>query len=230
MESLKPLGAAGDGPLTAFFGFFALVGALFQGIASAPPSPGYEPLLTELGIDPILARSMAGLAVKRGRRIANDSARLSAAVEAIRFLAGRHRNSKAVARRVKVLLAATNETSVIEEFFVDDRQEEFEFVRLLQAYAEGHSQVRGRLSEIAAGIMPHLSCRRGPKVRAASASHEYLLGILEELQLSRAYTWNESDGEFSDAATAAARKEFGLAWFDPRPARRRQRSALNLTS
>jgi hypothetical protein len=51
------------------------------------PSKAYEPFLIERGVKPVWARGLASLTIGRGRRRANESRRLPAAVGAIRFLA-----------------------------------------------------------------------------------------------------------------------------------------------
>ena len=109
-ENLKPLEKA-----------LETVGACFYGISlnhvETPPSPGYEPWLVERGWNPIVARQMARLAVRHGKRVANDRARLPEVVRAIKFLARPDHHHQSVPRRVAVLLAAWNETSVIETIF-----------------------------------------------------------------------------------------------------------------
>ena len=208
--------------------FCAQIGAVIQRVAESPPSPGYEPFLIERGVDPILARMMAGLAVRSGKRIAHESVRLTAVVRAIRFLANPNRQRRAISRRVDVLLAAWEETSIIETIFYDGRRrDEFEFIRLLKLVAEGQEDAHQPLTEIAASLAPHLPSRRGPKVSAASAAHEFFLeGVVRELE-PRAFTWNEVVGKCTDPVTEATRREFGCRHFDPRPAYRRLRARQN---
>jgi hypothetical protein len=192
-----------------------------QRVAESPPSPGYEPWLIERGINPILARMMARLLVRRGKRPAKESVRLPAVVRAFRFLANPRRNRPAISRRVDVLLRAWEETSIIETIFDDAGLDEFEFIRLLKSVAEGHQVGYRRLTEIAASLAPHLPVRRGRKVSAASAAHEVFLEYAVMRMEPRAYSWNEPKGQFTDPVTEATRREFVRRPFDPRPAYRR---------
>jgi hypothetical protein len=75
-------------------------------------------------------------------------------------------------------------------------------------------------TEIAATIAPYVSIPRGPKVSAASAAHEFLLKELGQLTGSRAYTWRDDEGKFTDRKTEATGLEFNEPKFDPRPAYR----------
>jgi hypothetical protein len=78
-----------------------------------------------------------------------------------------------------------------------------------------------RLAEIVTVIAPHASVSRGPKVSATSAAHEFLLEELDQVTGSRACTWSDERGTFTDSLTEATRLEFGKPFFDPRPAYRR---------
>jgi hypothetical protein len=221
VKRMKPLQPACDGLLRAFSGFCTLIGAVIQRVAESPPSKGYEPWLIERSINPIVARMMAGLLVRRGNRIAKESVRLTAVVRAVRFLAKPGRNRRAISSRVDVLLAAWEETSVIETIFADAGLNEFEFMRLVKSVSEGDEGAFHRFTEIAASLAPHLPIRRGLKVCAASAAHEFFLEYTVKRMEPRAYTWNEPKGQFTDSATEATRREFARRHFDPRPAYRR---------
>jgi hypothetical protein len=186
------------------------------------PSPGYEPLLMVAGWGQLLARGMAKLAVRHGRRRADESRRQRAVFEAIRFLAKPQRRRSAIACRAKLLYRAWNETSLIETIFDEVGITECEFIRLLESLVEGRKVDCNRIAEIAAMISPQLSLRRGPKVRAASAAHEFLLD--SEFEFSsrcRPAAYQKRAAEYVDPLTAATRLEFGEPDFDPRPARRR---------
>jgi hypothetical protein len=219
-ERIEPLQPAWD-LFRAFREFCILIGAVILNVAKSPPSPGYEPLLIKYGIDPIASRMMARLAVRSGRRSAKDGQRRSAVVSAIRFLAKPRRNRPAISRRVKVLLAAWEETSTIETIFEDAAFDEFEFISLLKSVAEGNEVAFHRLTEIAASVAPHLPNPQGPKVRAASAAHEFFLDSKVMGTELHAYTWNNSEGTCTDPVTEATRLEFNLRRFDSRPAYRR---------
>ena len=199
------------------------VGMVLKRIAESPPSKGYEPFLVSQGTDRIVARGMSQLAVKHGIRIAREHQRRASVVRAIQFLRNPHRNKPARLRRVKLLLAAANETTAVETLFVEAGFEEFSFVRLLQSAAEGNDDAYARLAEIARSLP--LKARHGPKIKAPSAAHEFLLEGLAEMKKARAYTWNDVEGKYTDKFTEAARREFDLKRFDPRSAYRRMKAA-----
>jgi hypothetical protein len=224
---MKPLQTACDGALRAFSDLCKLIEAVVQRVAESPPSPGYEPWLIVRGSNPIVARMMARLLVRRGKRLAQESVRLPAVVRAVRFLAKSGRKRRAISRRVDVLLAAWEETSIIETIFDDAGFNEFEFVRLLKSVAEGDEGAYHRLTEIAASLAPHLSIRRGLKVSAASAAHEFFLEYVVMPMEPRAYSWNDPKGQFTDPVTEATRREFDHRHFDPRPAYRRLKARQN---
>jgi hypothetical protein len=195
--------------------------AIAQRVEQAFPSKAYAPLLIERGVQPILAQALASLTISRGTRLANESKRLPAAVDAIRFLAKTGHGRRAIARKAEILLAAREETSIIDAIFAGTEFSAPEFLGLLESAATaGEVQMR-RITEIAAGLAPVLSIPRGPKIGVASATHELVLDTFDSVMGGRAYTWNPYDEDFSDPLTQAARKEFQDADFDPQPARRR---------
>jgi hypothetical protein len=225
VERMKPWQTACDGLLKAFSGLCEQTVAVIQRAAESPPSVGYEPFLVERSFDPIWARMMARLLVRSGKRCANESVRLPAVVGAIRFLAKPGRGRRPILRKAEVLLAAWEETSIIETIFDDaSLNMESEFIGLLKSAVEGHEVSWRRITEIAAAVAPHLSIPRGPKVSAASAAHEFFLESVVGPIEPRAYTWNEIVGKCTDPATEATRREFANSNFDPRPAYRRLKS------
>jgi hypothetical protein len=202
------------------------ISAAIQRVAESEPSRGYEPMLVERGAHPIVARMMARLLVRRGTRIAHESEWYPRVVDAIRFLATPGRRRSAIVTRAQFLLAAWERTSIIETIFGAAGLDVFEFIEALKLAVEGDQIAWRRVSEIAASIAPHASIQRGPKVRAASAAHEFLLEETGQLTGSRAYTWsddkgNDDRGDFTDPLTKATRLEFDQPDFDPRPAHRR---------
>ena len=213
--------SACDSLLDAFSGSCKQIKAVVQRVAESPPSRGYEPWLIEHGIDPILARMIAALSVRSGNRSAKERVRLPAVLGALRFLAHHRHNRRTIFRRVEVLLAAWEETSIIETIFDDADLNEFEFIQSLKSVVEGHEVAYHRLKEIAACLAPHLPTRRGPKVSAASAAHEFFLENVVMPRKPRAYTWNELEGKCTDPVTEATRREFECGHFDSRPAYRR---------
>jgi hypothetical protein len=218
MERMKPLEAAWA---KIFSGFFEKADAALQRVADSPPSPGYEPWLIEHGYNPILARMMAALVVRRGNRIAKENVKLPATVKAIRFLAKPGRTRRAISRKVNLLLAVWEETSVMDTILNDTGLDVFEFVRVLKLVASGEEVAYPRLTEIAALLTPRMSIPRGIKVSAASAAHEFFLEEGVSRIEQRAFTYNEPEGKCTDPVTEATRREFGRRHFDPRPAYRR---------
>jgi hypothetical protein len=130
-------------------------------------------------------------------------------VGAIRFLAKTGRGRRAILRKAEVLLAAWEETSIIDTIFDDANLRESEFIGLLNSAVEGRKVAGRRITEIAS---------------AASASHELLLEELVSETGSQGYTWDPykgDNGDFSDPWTQATRLEFACPRFSPQSARRR---------
>jgi hypothetical protein len=224
VERMKPVQATFYEWLRPFNGFFMQIGTALQRVAEFPPSPGYKPWLIERRSNSIAARGIAHLTVRHGNRIAKESVRLTTVVRAIQFLAKPSRNRPAISRKAAILLAASEETSIIETIFDDAGLEEFEFIRLLKSVADGDRVAYYRLLEIVASLVPHLPAQQGRNVSAASAAHEFFLEHSVPSMMPngpRAYSWNDEKGRFTDAMTEATRREFGLRSFDPRPAYRR---------
>jgi hypothetical protein len=184
--------------------------------------PGYEPLFIRSGWNPLAARGVAKLAVRHGRRTAKESSWRHPVFDAIRFLAKRRRQRRAILHRAELLLRAWKETSIIETIFTEAGLSETEFIRLLESLVEGRDTDCHRMTEIAAMVSPHLSLPRGPRISAPSAAHQFLLdpeiGIFRGL-LPGAH--QNRPAEYVDALTEATRREFNIPDFDPRPARRR---------
>jgi hypothetical protein len=220
IERMKPWDAVFDG-LAEALRFLREEIAAVQRVAEAAPSLGYERMLGVRGVNPILARLMARLLVRRGTRIADESKWFPRVAEAICFLAKPGRRRRAFVRKVQFLLRTWDETSIIETIFTAASLDDFEFVRALQLAADGDEGACRRVTEIAATIAPHASIRCGPKVSAPSAAHEFLLEEFAQATGSRAYTWREDKGMFTDPLTEATRLEFDDPRFDPRPAYRR---------
>jgi hypothetical protein len=225
VERLKPVEALFVECSKVYGGMFQMAWTIAERATKSCPSIAYEPLLIEHGVKPVPARALASLTIRIGTRQANESRRLPEVIEAIRFLAKPGRRRQAILRRAEVLLAAWEETSIIETIF-DESLIEVEFIGSLKSVVEGRAVAWRRLTEIAATIASLLSIPRGPKISAASASHELLLEELVSITGSQGYTWNSYKGEkgdFSDRLTHATRREFGCPRFSPKSARRRLR-------
>lgn len=196
-----------------------MIGQILRRISEQAPSVGYEPYLISKGINPIVARGISLLAVKSGTRVAAEEQRLASVIRAIHYIRNPNRNKKALLRRIRTLLSAATETTTIQSLFVRLGVEESHFVRLLQSANTGCDSVFAELAEIARDL-PFKS-PRGPKIKAASAAHEFMLDGLASINLELAYTWNPVEVKCTDDLSEAARREFNIANFDPRPAYRR---------
>lgn len=204
-----------------FLAVYISTGKAVHELPSVPPSPGYEPFLIQAGWNPFTARLMAKLVVKSGKRKAEERKRIRAVYDAIRFLGKRRLQKRSILRRAELLLAAWDETSIIETIFDGAGLSETEFVSLLKSVVEGRDVDRLRITEIAATLASVLSVSRGRKVSAASAAHQFFLEEVAGSTKPRAYTWSDLERDFTDSMTTAARLEFHDPDFDPRPAHRR---------
>jgi hypothetical protein len=205
-------------PLIQFLAGSALV---LSKLSRDPPSAGYEPLLVENGFDVIVARGIAKVAVRAGRRQAKEGKRRRPVFDAIRFLAT-PRQERAILSRAKLILAAWNETSIVETLFSDAGQSETEFIQLLESVVRRETVGVQRLVEICAAIVPYLSLDRGPKVSAPSAAHAFILESGIKLTKKRLpYARKDRSARNDDALTEATGREFGIPHFDSRPSRRR---------
>jgi hypothetical protein len=141
----------------------------------------------------------------------------------LRFLAQGNRRKRAILSRARVLLAAHDETSMLDEIFGKAvlNTEQSELVDLLKVAVNGGPLERDRIRKIAAEVAPSLPSARGRKVSAASAVHEQFLETVERYIGPRGYTYSAYEDDFIDEQTNATRLEFGDPHFDPRPAYRR---------
>jgi hypothetical protein len=205
-----------------------MVGHTFVRISELPPSRGYEPLLVANGWNPIAARGLAALAVRSGKRQAKEGKWHRPVFDAIRFLAVPGRQKRAILARAKVLIAAWNETSIIETAFDKAGLRETEFIKLLEATSKDENVDYKHLAKIAAEITPHLSLPRGPKISAPSAALEFFLedGAPELVKKRRPHSRHSRSEEYCDALTEATRREFATPHFDSRSARRRSNARL----
>jgi len=211
-------------PLIALPGIRDLIAALaviFHRTMQLPPSKGYEPLFLANGYNEISARGIAHVARRSGKRQANESKRIRPVYDAIRFLA-KPRRKGAILSRAELLLAAWQETSIIETLFDRIGLQETEFIGLLEAIVDQKGENCVRLMEIAAGVTPHLALPRGPKVSQPSASHAFLIDAGVKLTSRRAsHSRKDRTADNCDALTEATRREFNQPNFDSRPAKRR---------
>jgi hypothetical protein len=189
-------------------------------VSRSPPSPGYEPLLIKRGENPLLARLKAYLMVDQGRKIADESRKYREVATAIRFLAKPSRLRWAVNRKIALLLAASRETRIIRAIFIEAHLSDHILINMLPLAAQGDETAIEWVSEIARMAAPGIRIRRGPKVTAASATHELFLEK-HGIRGASAYSYSELEQDFIDEATQATRLEFPGARFGPQPASRR---------
>jgi hypothetical protein len=195
-------------------------GKVIEYLDELPPSPGYEPLLVDAGWSRVAARGVVALALQRGNRLATESKWRRQAVNAIRFLT-RKRQVRAVRKRAELLVKAS-QTTTVETIFSEADLDDSEFLFLLSSVVEGRQVDYERIREIAALISPRLAVSRGPRVRIASAVHEFFLDPKIGLSPKRHPPgYQNRDAEYVNPLTAATRLEFGDPDFDSRPARRR---------
>lgn len=197
---------------------------VFEEVAAndAAKSKGYEPYFISRGGHPAVARLLARLLVRRGNRVAAENPRVTPVMDALRYLTQPRRKRPLLQARLVLLLRAWEETSIIEAVFKKAGTSEFEFVGLLKEVINGRDDRLPQLRSIAQSLLPHLQNARGPKVRAASAAHEFFL----EHESSR-YTRDVHTGDFTDPLTRATRLEFADRNFSPAAAAERlKRSKL----
>jgi hypothetical protein len=196
------------------------------------PSKAYGPYLAARGAPPFLASGLASLTLSGGKRQAREAKWVAPVVEAIRFLSRGDRQKRAILSRAKLVLAASKETSIVDELFRKAGLHEGEFLRLLQTLVDGGAIDRECIKTIAAAVVLSVRRARGPKITAPSAAHEQLLEMNASFGLRAGYTKSGSDGEYTDPETQATRQEFDDRDFDPRPAHRRvkRRGLVNTCS
>lgn len=202
-------------------GTVQMASAIAKRAEEGSPSKAYGAYLEARGCAPFLASGLASLTISIATRGAAEAKSATSVVEAIRFLSRGNRQGRAIPSRANVVLAASEETSIIEEMFRNAGLHEREFLSLLQTLVNGGAIDGERITAIAAAIVPSVRRARGPKIAAASAAHERFLETNAFLGLSAGYTQSGIDGDYTDPRTQATRLEFDDPDFDPRPAHRR---------
>ena len=194
----------------AFHRLLLQIGGALMRVAQLPPSPGYEPYFVAKKGGRLGAHGLAHLLVHAGKRRARDSQWRGKVIKALRELATL-RQQRALKPRVDTLLKAWDESSVIETIFHEAGQDEFEFVRLLEAARAGNTSVFNRLAEIAVTLAPKLTVARGPKRQADS--------------------WKRMCSFFKLGESSATRAAIhGPTWKAISPIRRRKQRGWNLIS
>jgi hypothetical protein len=195
-------------------------------VANSRPSVGYEPLLCEGGYPRAIARAFAMLTFRIGKRRAKEGKRQTEVFSAFRFLAKPHRRPDAIARRAKILIAAWQETSILEALLDKVGIHVSELLSLLDDAARSVSHEYLRLQEIANRVVRSQSLPMGPKRTAQSISMEYFLRHFPRHSNGPQAFGQKHPDRDSDLVAEATRREFGLSQFDGRPARRRIKRAI----
>ena len=165
LERLKPWGELAVEFQKMLGGMFLMARAIAERAEENFPSKAYGPYLEARGFAPFLARGLGSLTISLGTREADEAKRVAPVVEAIRFLSRSDRQKRAILSRAKLVLAASKETSIVDEFFRNAGLHEGEFLRLLQTVIDGGAIARERIATIAAAIAPSLPQARGRKSR-----------------------------------------------------------------
>jgi hypothetical protein len=221
VEYLKPWGELFDQFVKMPGGMFLMATAIAKRAEQNFPTKGYGPYFEAQGFAPFLARGIGSLTISRGKRQAKEAKRVAPVIEAIRFLARGDGQRRAIVSRAKLVLAASQETSIVDKLFSNAGLYEGEFLRLLQTIIDGGAIDREPIKTIAAAIAPSRPLARGPKISAASATHELFLETNASFGLPAGYPKRRVNGEYIDPQTQATKQEFSNADFDPRAAYRR---------
>jgi hypothetical protein len=98
-------------------GMFSMASAIAKRAEERFPSKAYGSYFEAQGSTPFLAKGLGSLTISRGRRQANEAKRVAPVIEAIRFLARGKRQKRAILSRARVVLIASEETSIVDELF-----------------------------------------------------------------------------------------------------------------
>jgi hypothetical protein len=169
-------------------GMFLMASAIAERAEENFPSKAYGPYFEAQGFAPFLARGLGSLTISLGTRQANEARRVAPVAEAIRFLARSDRQRRAILRQAKVVLAASKETSIVDDLFLNSGLSKGEFLSLLQTLVDGGAIDRERIRAIAAAIALSLPSARGRKTSAASAAHQLFLKTNASFGLPGGYT------------------------------------------
>ena len=128
LERLKPWGELAVEFQKMLGGMFLMARAIAERAEENFPSKAYGPYLEARGFAPFLARGLGSLTISLGTREADEAKRVAPVVEAIRFLSRSDRQKRAILSRAKLVLAASKETSIVDEFFRNAGLHEGEFL------------------------------------------------------------------------------------------------------
>jgi hypothetical protein len=184
------------------------------------PSPGYEPMLIEMGLAQCAARAISKVVVKRANKLAEESKLYPEVLRRIRSLASGPRQRAAFVRHARVLSEASEIMPILVELALQASVSDWDFIRLLKLAATGDDTAFNPLTEMAGKIASRLPGKRGPKISAPSAAHEFLLHSRLIVRPFPKAPQNRR-AEYVDALTFATRREFNNPDFDSRSARRR---------
>ena len=117
LERLKPWGELFVEFQKMLGGMFLMASAIAERAEENFPSKAYGPYFEAQGFAPFLARGLGSLTISLGKRQAKEAKRVAPVVEAIRFLARGDGQRRAIVSRAKLVLAASQETSIVDELF-----------------------------------------------------------------------------------------------------------------
>ncbi|MGA7959319.1 MAG: hypothetical protein WB772_02060 [Xanthobacteraceae bacterium] len=178
--------------------------------ALSKPSPGYEPLLMRMGCDQFTARGLANFAVRRGRQQARESKVCAQVRKDIRFLARGSRRRDAIIRCARRLHDAWENNRIVGDLLFHANVDDFKFWLLLKSVSQGDLSQIQRVFEIAAKAAPRLFAKRGPKIAAPSATHEFFLS--DKLGIVRTPCTNIRGGIMIERDLRAGTKLWLTGW------------------
>jgi hypothetical protein len=199
--------------------------SFFEPVAAAPPIPGHEQLLIDLGLHPLHARIVAYAVQKLGRRWAAECNETRRQLALIRPLARMSSATALVisrrAQKLRLLLddgvaKSSLELAVEQSNLQLTLNEIMEIMRL----AENRNPAACRhLVSIAQKLLTSLPDSRGRSISEQTGVHRSFLWFLGLLGHATGHTWSSRLDDFSDRLTLATRLAVGNPHFNPRYAR-----------
>lgn len=190
-------------------------------------SRGYVPFFVQDGMSEIEARRYAGhLRVLAVQFETEQKEQRESFLHFVRQVAGAKPNE------VCALCAGTSlqpeYARLIQNAFrrAGSEGREIDFIRLSEQARRGHVGPAREMIQLATAVREYLPRASGRALSPSSAAHELLLHLQHERGHPSRYSWKDEEGRATDPLTIATAKEFGLDYFDPRPAARRASARL----
>lgn len=192
----------------------------------APRAASYEPLLIEMGYEPVAAQILSLWILTNGGRWAKnlDVSRRKLASALRGIVKAADQSPLVMGRRAAVLLPLLDDwtrpwvETAIADGGVPLSFEEFR--DLVREAAEGQPSACGRLCEIAPQIFRHVPKARGASLKAPTVTHALLLMIADDAGRPAAYTYCPYEEDWVDRMTEATRRQLQQPRFSPIAARR----------